>query len=706
MKKSGIVTKSILAADYSNPNEIVAAVNGVWECRSAMKFNLERQWFQNIAWYMGLQNLVWSNSAERLTEPRAPSWRVRMIVNHLQGMVRTIGAKLYKSAPEWDVLPATTDAIDLQVAQIGNQLLQANWYRMLMDEKVFEALLWALTTGNGFIEHTWDPDAGEPVYYPSEEGGVEQEDLSVGETAVEVVPPFEMITDPNVTNFRDSPWAIRSKPMNYDLLCEQFPRAEAIKNFTSESPRVHTKFQEHLKTLTSRGPMANTRGDSSSINKDTVIVHHLWVRPRRQSRTGLKRGKLVIIAGDTILNGNGKGVDFPYLHGELPFAHIIEVPVPGRLWGTCTLEQLLPLQGNYNRTRSQLIENRNLMSRPKWLVPRGSGVSADALTSEPGELVDHNPGLPPTALEPPNIPPYVQNMLTTDKLDMEDIAGIHEVSRGEAPGQIRSGSGVDALVEKDETRQGPVVRHIEAQLARLGRQNLAVSAQFVTEQRLAKIVGGNDELLLFNYSGNQLIGSNASLPGVSYFDVRVRTTSGLPNSRSGQQQLLGQLVEIGALQPQTNETDRRAIFKLLSIGRTIDSLDEARVHRSRQLQEIERIINGEDVRAEQWHNHRVHLEVLDDFRNSARYDILDPQIKAKLQAHSQSHKEWIAYNAIEPQILTRKAAMLAMVREQMGQVGAAASSEASNMLGGSGGGGSAPLPAEASQPQGVSSGQG
>lgn len=673
---------SVLSTDFSDEREVAAMVSHIWTHRSTIKHSLERQWYQNIAWYMGLQNLVWHETVNRLKEPKAPSYRVRLVVNHLQGMIRTVGSKIYKSAPEWDVLPATTDAVDLQTAQIANQLLQANWYRMLMDEKSMEVLMWMLTTGNGFIQHTWDPDAGDPIVLPNDETIELDDDLSVGETIAEVVSPFEMTIDPRATVFRDAEWCLRSKIVNIDELVEDFPKAKDVNLSGGGSWGQFIPFQEHIKNLTGKGIRDKFTSSALRDDRNTTVVHEMWIRPRKKSRHGLKNGKFLVIAGDKILNGKS-GVDFPYLHGELPFAHFVEVPVPGRLWGTSTLENLLPLQANYNRTKSQLVENRNLMSRPKWLNPRGSGITGSTLTSQPGEIIDHNPGLRPEPVQPPNIPTYVQNMLIHDKQDMEDISGVHEVSRAEAPGQIRSGRGVLALVEQDESRLNTVVRMFEAQIARLGKQNLSVSAQYVTENRLSKVVGDNDELLLFSYSGNQLVGPNSGLPGVNYFDVRVKTVAGLPHSRAAQQELLGNLVELGALNPAQNASHRRLMFKLLSIGRTIDHLDRARVHRSRQLQEIERIIQGENVRAEQFHDHSVHLDVLNDFRNSARYDTLSREQKANLELHAKQHKEWVAYNAVEPEILARKAAMAAMVQQQMGQAASAASSQASNMLGGS-----------------------
>lgn len=664
---------SILAVDYSDNRQVIGAMGQLWENRMSYKYVLERQWYMAIAWYLGLQNMVWADSVKRLTEQEAPSWRVRMVVNHLQAMVRTIGAKLHKANPEWDVLPASTDPSDAQKAYVANQVLTSNWERMLMGEKMMETLLWTLVNGNAFIKHTWNPDAGEPMYIPTAAapGGDEPGSSGVetdidpdmlGETDAEVVSGFEMIVDPRAVKFRDAAWCMHSKIVDVQDILDMYPKAD-IRPEDATYDFSFMQFKEHLKTLVARGNTYSRGGAASGSGTTSAIaIHELWIRPRRNSKY-LKKGRFVVMANNKII----KNVAFPYLHGELPFAHFVEIAVPGRLWGTCTLEQMMPLQANYNRTRSQLVEIRNTLGNPRLLIPKGAGISAASITNRPGEQIHYNPGFKPEMLDAPQVPAYIANMLETDKLDMEDLSGIHEVSRAQAPGQIRSGRGVLALVEQDETRLGTVVKYFESGSARLGRQNLAVSAQFVTERRIIRIIGAQDELLVTGYRGSDLIGAQSGLNNISYFDVRVKTIAGMPHSRAAQQELLDGLLNRKVLDP-ANPKDKRLVLQLLSIGAAQNNVDKSRMHRSRQLVEIEKIIGGEPLPPLQWHEHEIHLEVLDEFRNSSRYDTLDDNIKVVFEQHAQGHKEWIAYNAVEPEILVRKAAMVAMMAENMNTV--------------------------------------
>jgi len=656
--------KSVLSTDYNDENEVLGAIQQIWETRESHKYPLERQWYMAVAWYLGLQNTIWSDTIRSLTEQDAPDWRVRIVVNHLQPMVRIIRSKLQKEFPEWDVLPASSDANDAQKAYVANQILSYNWERTLMGEKIMELTLWFLVTGNSFLKQTWDPTVGEPAFVRSIDSEFDIEDSedsedTVGEIDTQVISPFEMIVDPRAIKFRDASWCLHSKLVDIQDIIDMYPNADIRPTEAQHSFR-YLQFQENIKTLFSREGRV-LRG-ATTHNQNNIMVHELWIKPRPLGKN-LKNGRLVVMANNKIL----KNIVFPYLHGELPFAHFYEVEVPGRLWGTSVFEQMMPLQASYNRSKSQLIEIRNQTLYPKYFIPKGAGISQGQVTDRPGEHIYHNPGFRPEIVNPPGVPSYIQNMLQQDRLDMEDISGVHEVSRAEAPGQIRSGRGVLALVEQDETRQAPVIRHIENQLGRIGRQNLALSAQFVTERRVIRVVGAQDELLVIAYRGSDLVGANSGLQGISYFDVRVKTIVGMPSSRAAQMDLLSSLMQNKVLDV-ANPKEKRLILQMLSLGSVQNTVDKSRVHRSRQLMEIERIISGDTIQALQWHDHEVHIEMLDEFRNSARYDTLDDDIKIKLEVHAQTHKEWIAYNAVEPEILTRKAAAVAVMVENINNV--------------------------------------
>lgn len=664
--------------DFKSEKSVTGYMNGIWQGRMSSKYQLERQWFLNIAWYMGQQNLFWNDLRRQLEEPIVPPWRVRMIVNLMQGHIVTRLSKCFKGRPEWDVLPATDDVFDIQISELDKQLLHWRWMQQKMPQKWLDTLFWVFTCGNGFVKTVWDPDAGDPMliapdqlfdrnaWTPDEirEGiselkklmGAEMNsetgnlELALGDTVVSSVSPFDIMVDPLATRQDELTYIVESNIQYVGAIKDRWGKTadKIVSDKGSTHTGYHLNLAQRLRNLT--GITRTVVGTDTQHGDDTAVVHELWIKPQGNGK--LKNGWFFVICQDRILNGKGKGVSFPYTHGQLPYIHVGEIKVPGRFWYTSTCEQIMPVQSDYNKTKSQLIEIRNMTAKPKYLRPRGSGVGETALTSEPGEIIDHNPNLAPSILEPPTVPSYVANMLQEHRQDLEDITGMHEVSRAEAPGEVRSGKGILALLSQDETRLGPVITHLDEKVAEIGRLVLMTDCQFVTEERLAKIVGEDDELLMVNWSGKQLLGDNYGRPGVDYFDVRVTTIPGMPNSKMAQVSMVENFLTSGVLNA---ERDRKLIFKLVNLGRVDRQLDKARVHRSKAVKENQQLAKGEQVQVMPWQDHEAHLEVLDEYRNSTEYEQLPPELQQNFTIHEQMHKEMIAMLTIEPQIIMQQA---------------------------------------------------
>lgn len=654
--------------DLNKPEQVVALVKNIYSTRRYHKYALERQWFLNIAWFAGYQNLIWSPKSNSLEEPPAPNWRVRMVVNILQSHIRTLMSKYYKSRSEWDVVPATDDQLDISISQIDKQLLEFRWQQQQMPKKFIYLLNWLVTTGNAFFKICWDPDAGDTMEIedsdlvqdlyldPKEQAkairdaksrlkkeyNFEGNTLTLGDTLIKVKSPFEVIVDTKATCMEDTRYLLDT------IIKDRFEIEEKYNTKiegADEARNIYDvfNFQRRLNALGVNN-FTTSSYDSTATN---TLLHELWIKPTNKGK--FREGRHIIVSGNKLL----KNEPFPYKHlRKLPYVHFPEIITPGRFWASSTIEQLMPIQSEYNKGKSQVIENRNLMSRGKWLMPKGHGIDQNSLTSEPGECVEYNPGFEPKQAQIAPLPNYVQESILMAKTDMEDVSGIHEASNAEAPGEVRSGRGILALLERDDSKVAPVITFINESMAEVGRFILMIDAEYITEERIAKVVGSNDEIMIFTFSGEQLIGQNYGRPGADYFDVRVTTIPGMPNSPQAQIALIDNLLERGVL---NGEKDREMILRLLNIGKVQRIIDKSRVHRSAAYRENLEILKGVDVPVLVWQDHQAHIEVHNEFRNSIQYNQLPPEIKQKFDIHDMKHKEAQAYVTVEPQVLERKA---------------------------------------------------
>src|SRR5687768_13908460 len=77
--------------------KIALFVNDNYSKMKSARSQFERQWYLNMAFYFGKQNVVYKNisgAGGRLIVPPAPPWRVRMVVNKIRPIIRRELAKL------------------------------------------------------------------------------------------------------------------------------------------------------------------------------------------------------------------------------------------------------------------------------------------------------------------------------------------------------------------------------------------------------------------------------------------------------------------------------------------------------------------------------------------------------------------------------------------------------------------------------------
>ena len=84
----------------------------------------------------------------------------------------------------------------------------------------------------------------------------------------------------------------------------------------------------------------------------------------------------------------------------------------------------------------------------------------EELTDYAGEVVPYNDGMQvkPDYLSPPQMPGWWIQQPAMVKEELDDIMGVHDISRGAAPANIESGFGLTILAEKDNT---PINRFIK-----------------------------------------------------------------------------------------------------------------------------------------------------------------------------------------------------------------------------------------------------
>lgn len=631
------------AVNFASGDSVAAFVQGQWDSRDERRSNFERQWYTNIGNYLGYQYHVYNDYTGKMVLPPAPSWRVRLICNRLMGVVRKTVAKAMRQRPIWTNIPATTDPEDREVSEVSSKLLQNLWRQLQMNKRLVELFHWMGTTGNAFISAVWDPDAGEPLaigfddlaelseeYQTKEYADVARRGVRLGDVRVDVHSPFEIDLDPQALRLEDARYLIHTKVRTRTYLRDRYgSKAGGIEGDGGESNSLTRFYEKRIAALA--GPGSGSSLLESDSQDEGVTTHCLWVRPN----SALPKGAYAEIAAGRVLLLR-KELPNPML--EIPYRHVVEIAVPGRLWGTCSLEQAIPLQAAYNRGRSQLIENANIMGRPKWFNPNGSGTPEIHLNNKPGEVIPYNYPLKPEMGEPPQVPEYLHRNLEYNLKDMEDITAIHEVTQARAPSGVRSGVAIAQLQEQDDQMLAPTFLLVEDALSCVASWLLQYYAHNVEEERIIKIVGDNLDVQSLTFTGSQLVGPNKGKPGVNYFDVRTEMGSQLPLSKSSRKAFIVDLVSSGILNV---EVDRKKIHQMLELGTDEGVLQDDQLDRQNQRRENVLMLQGQDPSINPWDQDEVHLEELRRFQKQAQFQRLaamDPMLIQRFEQHAAMHE--------------------------------------------------------------------
>lgn len=301
-------------------------------CKQA-RSGTERQWYLNLAFYFGKQNVVPRQNQTLITSasgtlytPPAPYYRVRPVINRIRPTIRTELAKLTSQKPNAFVIPASSEDRDLYAAQAGEQIWDSVYRKYGIHQVLRKALFWTLTCGTGFIKSYWDQTK------------VDVDSNQMGDFCYEAETPFHVfVPDLREEDLERQPYLIHAQLKSLDWVKLNFPE-------------IKINFSETTGEQILEDSWLNMVGASSTNDQHKVLVLEVWVKPNSVSM--FPQGAVFTVIGDKLAQFI---MGWPYEHGKYPFAKIGHIP-SGKFYCDSSIVDLIPLQREYNRTRGQIIE--------------------------------------------------------------------------------------------------------------------------------------------------------------------------------------------------------------------------------------------------------------------------------------------------------------------------------------------------------------
>jgi hypothetical protein len=569
--------------------------------------SFEMQCYLNIAYYAGKQWLAYDKVNSRLFEPPKKPWKVRYTANRIQPIVRKERAKILKNKPVMWVAPASNEDKDIKSSKVADKAVEWMEYELKLQSKDNKLVLWGCTCSISFMKTFWNDGKGMSI--PSPDG---TETVKQGQVDCEVVSAFELKWDPSAQYWEDVQWCCHEKVRDVDYIETVYGVKVSPEQGIMNTNLVSSK----LSDIGSFGGISEQKKMANA-----AIVKEYWEKPSSKYPNGrritIANGKKLFYEEDI---GFGPEDD---TDRELPFHPFVHIDVPGKIEGTCVVEQSIPIQREYNKSRSQVIEYKNLMGSPIWTAQENSLVNGEPVNA-PDYVCIYKAGMKKPQMEtPPSMAADVYKNIEMCNSEFEYVSSQHETSNGQVPTGVKSGVAIGYLQEQDDTTLAPTISNFIQCKISYTRYLLKIIRFKYDIERTVNIVGKNRVNEAVTFKGSDITST----------DVRVQEGSMYQLSRPAKQDFIMALVDKGLI------TDKTEALKMLDLGISDDVYDEYAIDVNDAQEENDLWKRGNNTPIVQtFDNHPVHINEHDKLRKSSDYDEMPPQLKQIIDEHVDNHK--------------------------------------------------------------------
>ena len=677
-------------------------------CQQA-RINFERQWHENLSFYFGRQWIVtspYSNGFQIVEQPKKDRWRVRHTANKILPRVRIELTKLSKEEGQFFCLPKSTEEKDRLAAMAGDAIAEFILRTRYFNRIRLETTFWALICGTSFLKNFYDP------HKPDVDGINGKIDFDVV-TALHLLVPnlhaTEIEAQPYVGHVRTmNPEDVEmcygiTVPPDSDaantIIDSRFFSVLGIKNQSATTKQCFVKEvyvkkckdfpngamfvyangkilyvyepPEPTMPLMPQIPAAadNIQPDMGLNDQMAQLEQMLKSTPPTTMPVGYETG---VQAPKSEYDGlSNYNHEYPYRHGRFPFAKIDHLPT-GMFYGMSIIQTLIPMQKEYNRTRSVMLEHRNMAGKPQWSYTKGA-FDPRKFTSEPGLLLAVNMGFDaPQSIEQPDLAPSVGAELDISIRDMDETSNQFEVTRGRTPPGVEAASAIAYLSEENDTSLYHTVQSLENAVQETGIQVLANVHDFWPEERIVRMTSRNQFMEVREFKKSDLN---------PIMDFRVEAGSMAPRSLAAKQAFITELMKMGVIGPdqglrylQMSETNKLYEDLMLDVrhaqrenvymsqGNNLFKVDPNAQQQMdpmlgipvgpTYLQDTQKDPNtGQEVidpntgqpltynvTINPFDDHEVHIREHQNFQKSQEYELLPPEIWKIIQNHVDEHK--------------------------------------------------------------------
>jgi hypothetical protein len=437
------------------------AIKSMLEGAKNAKLSQTRAWDLSLMYLNGQQNVRYDKSLQQYVTLRFQPGRNQLIVNLILNMYRAIVSRLATNYPGISVMPASPSNEDIIKAKSSEEALKYFYHSQSVKRELTKAIEWLVSCGN----------VGLKEYYDADDDCIK----------LSVISPYDLFFEAGCSNPEESAFIACRKIVRKTDLEKAYPQhAEDIKNAESlSSDQSEDNTFPHTQSY-----------DGESYYYPRVEIFDVYFR---DGHYGVVLGNKYLFKGKSPIKG-------------IPVQFIRYTNLPDKLWGTGMIANILDLQNLYNKVRNQIVQNVELMSNPKWLIPKTSGVNGSSIRGTPGEKIYYNPaGGVPQQLEMKGMPSYVLDHIAKLQSEMLDVAGVHSTTLGKRAVGVTSGKAIEALANQDVSQLVMTQENIESAVKHMSEIVLQMMKVYYTEERFINMMDATGKLVWRTLSQTNIV---------------------------------------------------------------------------------------------------------------------------------------------------------------------------------------------------------
>ena len=434
-------------------------------------------------------------------------------------------AEAMDAYPEPVILPRMKE--DKAEAQMLSDIIPVVLSMNGFEEEYSKAIWQKFQEGTGAYHIGWDKE---------KLGGI-------GDISIRNISLLNLYWEPGIEDIQDSQNVFFVQLVDTKQLEMQYPQLKGKVSSTYLKPAEYRK------------------DDSVSVDGKSVLVdwyYHGWNGPKKVLHYCQFVNEEVLYSTEN--NGDAEGL---YADGEYPFVLDALYPVHGSPAGYGLIDIARDAQMDIDTLNQAMVQNAVVTSTPRYFIQTDGQINEDEFANWSKPFVHTGGGLGETSLrqiQTVGIQSNALEMMTRKIDEMKFVTGNTDVQNGGTPAGVTAASAIAALQEQSGRGSKDSSRSSYRSANKIYTMVIERIRQFYDIPRWFRILGTDGQEKYVQYSNanlqDQQIEGGMGLPGglrKPVFDIDVRSERETAYTKLSQNELMIQLYQLGAFNPQNTD---------------------------------------------------------------------------------------------------------------------------------------------------------